>query len=413
MVAFDVNRNGDTARQNTAETVQSTWTDTPVVVTPLSSSIMRTVPYDHLIRAIYDGILAVDGWHNVLREMRSLTNSEQDVLLLLDRRSDVVLVGEAFGVDPAQVEDYESNYAPADPGKLFIDKIAIGDWYFDVRDTGMGIIRSHGFYQEFMRKHGLQSIMWTPLMAAGPVHAALSFQAGLNRPPFNEEDARTVEPLLPHLVRAVALRWRFQDLSRLAQLGQHLLDRLQSPVLVIDAKARILFANTAGQNWLSSKRHTFSCQSTLQPVHLWPQLLRLASQICGRDPVAVATMKIGPTGGEAPTYLVGLPLREDHPIAQTWSQPIGLVVVHDFSVRPAPWPELLRQLFALTPAECRLVEKLAEHHSIGDAAETLGVGRETVRSQLKSVFQKTGSRNQSALIQMITELSQLHGLEKG
>jgi DNA-binding CsgD family transcriptional regulator len=203
------------------------------------------------------------------------------------------------------------------------------------------------------------------------------------------------------------LRWRFQELSRLAQLGQHMLDRLSSPVLVIDSMARILFSNAAGQRWLSVKHHPYSIQSTLQQASPWPQLLHLATQICGAHPVPVGTLTISVKDGP-PTYLIGLPLREDHPVAQGWSRSIGIVVVYDQSLQPTPWPQLLRQLFGLTPAECRTVEKLAAHHSVTKVAESNSVSRETVRTQLKSIFNKTGCRNQSALVRLITELSTLH-----
>lgn len=360
---------------------------------------MNAQRYDHLIHAMYGGVMAAGGWHDVLAELRLLNNSEQSALLVWNERSSIDLAGQT---DPAQRIDLEFDVVRDDAHKPSAARIVVGQWYFDARTLGASSMLSHKFYREFWRSHGLQSVMWTPLIAAGPVHATLLFQRELHRPPFEIDDAQPIEPLLPHLIAAVKLRWRFEDLSRMAQMGQHMLDRMQSPVLVINAKAHILFANIAARDWLSHARHPFSHQSALQ------QLLHLASQICGASPVPMASMKIDSEGQGAPaTYLVGFSLREDHPMAQGWSQPIGIVVVHDAATRHTPWPELLRQLFGLTPAECRLVERLSDYHCINEAADTLAIGRETVRTQLKAIFQKTGSRNQSALMQLVTELSQL------
>lgn len=369
---------------------------------------MNTVQYDTLVRSIYEGVLATSGWQRVLKELRSLTNSEENVLLLMDRNTGAVLVGETYNVDPSQVADYEANYASDDPGRMFIDKIDVGQWYFDVRELGSHTIASHDFYQDFLRRHDLGSIMWTPLLRSGLAHAALSFLSGAGRAPFQIEDTEFVKPLLPHLATAAMLRWRFQEVSRLAWFGQQLLDRLQCPLMIVDSGAHILFANAAAGSWLSDASHPFAHDAVTRLGASRLELLRLARQICGTSPVPVASMKLGAGSPGGTTYLVGLPLREDHPAAQSWSQPVGMVVVYGPSTRQAPWVELLRQMFLLTPAECRLVEKLSDTHSLTGAAGVLHISAETGRTQLKSIFHKTGSHNQSELMRMVTELSQLH-----
>jgi len=369
---------------------------------------MSTFQYDALIRAIYEGVLAPQGWQGVLKELRSLANSEEDVLLLMDRGTGAVLVGETYNVDPAQAADYQTNYASDDPGRIFVDKIDVGQWYFDVRELGRHTMASHNFYQDFLRRHDLGSIMWTPLLRRGPVHAALSFLSGAARAPFQPKDTEAIKPLLPHLATAAMLRWRFQEVSQLAQFGQQLLDRIEYPLMIVDAAARVLFANVAARDWLSDADHPFARNAIAQQDRSCLDLLRLARQICGTNPAAVASMKLDAAAPCATTYLVGLPLREDHPVAQSWTQPVGMVVVYGPSSRKTPWLQLLRQMFHLTPAECRLVEKLSETHSLTGATAELRISVETGRTQLKSIFHKTSSHNQSELMRMVTELSLLH-----
>jgi DNA-binding CsgD family transcriptional regulator len=54
--------------------------------------------------------------------------------------------------------------------------------------------------------------------------------------------------------------------------------------------------------------------------------------------------------------------------------------------------------FGLTPAEGRVAAQLAQGKSVREIALELHVTHHTVRSQLKSVFQKTGTRRQGELI---------------
>jgi DNA-binding CsgD family transcriptional regulator len=63
--------------------------------------------------------------------------------------------------------------------------------------------------------------------------------------------------------------------------------------------------------------------------------------------------------------------------------------------------EILRSAFGLTPAEARLANRLSTGDGLGVIADELGVSRETVRNQLKSIFYKTGVHRQSDLVALL------------
>jgi DNA-binding CsgD family transcriptional regulator len=62
---------------------------------------------------------------------------------------------------------------------------------------------------------------------------------------------------------------------------------------------------------------------------------------------------------------------------------------------------LLRVSFGLTAAEARLALQLAAGSTLADAADAFGVTQNTVRAQLRAVFEKTGARRQSDLIRLL------------
>ncbi|MBB3891498.1 pimeloyl-ACP methyl ester carboxylesterase/DNA-binding CsgD family transcriptional regulator [Phenylobacterium haematophilum] len=70
----------------------------------------------------------------------------------------------------------------------------------------------------------------------------------------------------------------------------------------------------------------------------------------------------------------------------------------------------LSESFGLTPAEVRLARKLRDGRSLQDAADELSVSVNTVRNQLRAIFDKMGLKRQSDLIRALTELSALAGL---
>lgn len=60
--------------------------------------------------------------------------------------------------------------------------------------------------------------------------------------------------------------------------------------------------------------------------------------------------------------------------------------------------------FGLTPSETRVAMLIGRGNSAKQAAEIIGVKHQTVRNQLKTVFEKTDTHRQSALAVLITKL---------
>ncbi len=79
-----------------------------------------------------------------------------------------------------------------------------------------------------------------------------------------------------------------------------------------------------------------------------------------------------------------------------------LVLMQDLS-RPGKTGDgtMLARAFGLTPAEVRLCLALAEGLTVTQAADRLGVTRETTRHQLKMVFQKTDTHRQAELVALL------------
>ena len=67
--------------------------------------------------------------------------------------------------------------------------------------------------------------------------------------------------------------------------------------------------------------------------------------------------------------------------------------------------ELVRSLFDLTPAEARVARSLSAGETLDDIAETGGVSRNTVRTQLRGVMEKTGCTRQAELVSLLANLS--------
>ena len=65
--------------------------------------------------------------------------------------------------------------------------------------------------------------------------------------------------------------------------------------------------------------------------------------------------------------------------------------------------------FGLTPAELRVAARLRDGRTLKDVSEELDVSINTVRNQLRAIFDKMGLKRQSDLIRALTELAQVAG----
>lgn len=70
----------------------------------------------------------------------------------------------------------------------------------------------------------------------------------------------------------------------------------------------------------------------------------------------------------------------------------------------------LRESFGLTAAEARLARKLRDGRSLQEAADELKVSINTLRNQLRAIFDKMGLKRQSDLVRALTELSSVAGV---
>jgi DNA-binding CsgD family transcriptional regulator len=79
----------------------------------------------------------------------------------------------------------------------------------------------------------------------------------------------------------------------------------------------------------------------------------------------------------------------------------GILILTPLTLRAPPTAEVLQVLFDLTPAEARVARGIGEGRTVDAIAETFGLSRETVRSQLKAVLGKTGLGRQADLVAML------------
>jgi DNA-binding CsgD family transcriptional regulator len=101
-----------------------------------------------------------------------------------------------------------------------------------------------------------------------------------------------------------------------------------------------------------------------------------------------------------PAFVVHVvPLRGDG--LDVFSGALSVVFITSMVPSTSPPAPLLQALFDLTPAEARMASQITAGKSIEQISSATGVAQNTIRTHLKSIFQKTGVQRQAELVSLL------------
>lgn len=365
------------------------------------------------IRGLYEGIVDPQAWQRSLQNLRRASGSAQMGMVVLDKRSDRMSVTELANPIEGLAQAYQHTFQALDPGRSFTPQMPLGGWYIDARELGVGTLARHPFYGDFLHRYGMGSVMACLVDRQPYYEVYFSLQRPLDGPLFAPEDAQALDWAIPHIRQAMALRERTSALTALQRLSMQLLDQLTFGVIVFAADARVLLHNSEGEAWVrrlvpnpaAPRAATGAGAGSGDEWKLSRPFAAMVRAACDAQAPVLAQAATAQSRHGARAQVIVLPLPPSHAMGHAWQQPAALVVIHDARSSAPLLPQVLRDLYGLTPAEMRLATLLTTGIGLPEACEQLRIGRETSRTQLKSVFIKTGTNSQAQLSHLLTQLS--------
>ena len=188
---------------------------------------------------------------------------------------------------------------------------------------------------------------------------------------------------------------------------ESLVDRLAAPVLIMDGAGTLRHANAHGlqalerADFLAVRDGRVEIRDARGAAD-WTRMLAGAASL----PDALAhggsglSLRVHDDNGRS-AVLTAYPLRG---LPQLPGRPTAAVFV-SYPDASAQGKESLQKLFGLTPAEARLAELLVQGMDLAELREKLQLSRETVKSQLSSLFDKTGTHRQGQFVALCRALA--------
>jgi DNA-binding CsgD family transcriptional regulator len=125
-------------------------------------------------------------------------------------------------------------------------------------------------------------------------------------------------------------------------------------------------------------------------------------------------LRLSRTGGE--TSLAVIVSKAPHALqklASSSDQNLACLAIVDPNRQSTPAPEVLMELFGLTQAEARVALQIGAGKSVNEIAGDSGVKVGTIRSQVISIFAKTGLNRQQDVALFVRDLGDLSRLSSG
>jgi DNA-binding CsgD family transcriptional regulator len=261
-------------------------------------------------------------------------------------------------------------------------------------------------FNEWYKPQRIEAMMRTNLLVEGPVSTVVTVGRRYSEADFGTSEIRLFTALIPHLRRAVQLQLRLAGVDGPPAGSAEMLNRLRQGVLLVDAGARVIFANNASERMLRAGGGVFLGQDGLRAET--PGETRFLRRIIAdcADPRA----ELGGAGGRlrlsrenrAPLTVLVIP----HRARFTWidvARPRAILFITDPEEAAVVRRESLRQDFGLTPAEAGFTREVLKADGLQAAADRLGISLTTARTHLAHVFDKTGTRRQAELVRLILQ----------
>ncbi len=259
-------------------------------------------------------------------------------------------------------------------------------------------------YCDFLRPRGLGWAAATSVALPTGDKVIVTLERDYVRGPVEDEVMHQLDALRPHLARSTLVSARLQ-LER-ARVAGETLALIGLPALVIDDQGMVVEANQLVEpladhvRWhardrisLKDPRADALYRQALAELALHTVTVR-SFAVCGSDVDPAMVAHLVPIRGTARDIFVRC---------------AAVLVLTRVATPQAPPAELIQSLFDLTPAEARVARGLAAGEAVEEIASSRRVSRNTVRTQLRAVMEKTGCDRQAEVVALLGRLTILSG----
>jgi DNA-binding CsgD family transcriptional regulator len=269
------------------------------------------------------------------------------------------------------------------------------------RDLDIEAFHNSRYWQTCFAGRGYYDYVVTGLTRNVAHVSSWGVMGGEERGAFGDEDLELARLLSPHIRRAICITDMLGYHRVQAGTLRAALNALTAAAIIVEADGCIRFANSTAQAEL--ERGSLVRESRGRLVGQTPEALKLLGEI------SVPGSPRHQRGCDALLKEVG-----GRTLHATWAsleqaeEELGsptLLLLREPEAELKTPLAAAHSLYHLTTGETQVLAQVLNGHSLGEAAEILGVGRSTVKSHLDAIYRKTNTHRQADLVHAVMSLA--------
>jgi DNA-binding CsgD family transcriptional regulator len=369
--------------------------------------------FDAIVSDLYRAATGAIGWAEALTPLQQAFGARTAVLQTVDLSSGAIVQLDSGG-PPMQAAflDYLRRWHVQDPRRQhLLSRLGevVGRWWHcnDVFDDAFA--QRNSFYRHFLPAHDTRYLATAMIAASPSTVSAFALELPAARGPLSADERELARRLGEHAAEALRAHDRVRRMAAQALAGHGLLGALPYPMWLLDSDRFVLHANpAAGQEHAREACAALHdgrlvLRGTRADRALGAALLQLAGAPHGARRVIDPRLR----AAEPPAWLHLQALRPAEVLAAFGERPAVLATLFDPARLVRLDAHALADSFGFTPTQARVAVLLADGLTIAAIGSRLGIAPTTVRTHLRAVVQRLGTRRMADAVRLLRDAEAL------
>lgn len=363
--------------------------------------------YNELIGSIYDGIDHKTPWASFLDGLTAVMKARDSSIVMVVPNQ----VGSSYNVTTSDTDPRLTHQ--------YLDGVFSVNFVMDMPQPQPATIdelmpreefRRTPLYQKFLAPIGVEYMLGVDVINNEDLHIKLAIERTREQGQFGDEEKELLSYLIPHFQRALRLREKSHTGTSLRSLYLDTVAKMAIGCVILDNKGQVLYTNRCADDIIREKvgiklvNDRLCATDDVRNSQLRDAInLALAAHQNRCTSQKGQGFRLTPeTSGRAMDVVVK-PLFTD--VFQNSARiPAAIIYLHQCEDSQLELdPVTLANIYGFTKKEAALSALIARGYSLAEAAESLDVSINTVKTHLRGIYEKMGTNKQTQVVARLNE----------